>query len=148
MERILYDDSEYNDMEELTDAWDLFSYDLKHAINDSKDVYFISGTFGRWDGPVLGGRIVETYDDLIQFLSFRGEHYDVFKDVDGEFHIDQSHHDGSNHYVLRRLTKKGLIRYRNHMRNVGEIDAELRRSLYKVEAYTCKARLAKKMGYI
>lgn len=143
----LFDDNEYETSEEMTDAWEMFSYDLKEALDSSDDVYVIYGSFGRWDGPVMGGAIIKSYDDLIRFLSFRGEHWETFSDDKGEFKVDQVHHDGSNHYTMRKLTRKGLDRYRNHMGNVGKVDAELLRSLMGVRFYTKKAQIAKAMRY-
>ena len=149
MEYRLYDeiDCDEADWEFMDDLAQEFKHDLKRVLDDTDDVFIVFGAFGRWDGPVHGGCIVETVDDLAKFLSFRGIHYDRFVDNDGELEITQSHHDGSNHYVLRKLSRKGLQRYRNHLANVGQSDGELIASLATVEGYTKKARIAKEFGY-
>lgn len=143
----LYDETEFENCDDMNDSWETFSYDLKEALDFSDDIYVIYGSFGRWDGPVRGGNIVRSYNDLMNFLSFRGDHQDVFSDEGGEFTIDQYHHDGSNHYTMRKLTRKGLERYWNHLSNVGEIDVELIKSLTNVKEYTKRAQIAKAMGY-
>ena len=142
---VLYDSEEYYEDEDLQyDTWTDFKRDMKNAMSD--DIYVIFGTFGRWDGEISGGGIVEDFDDLVDFMRFRGDHHDIFKDVDGELEIIQYHHDGSNHYTLRPLTLRGKERYRNHMNNVGRIDGELVRSLATVREYTRKARIAEAFG--
>lgn len=143
----LYDESEFENYDDMNDSWEIFSYDLREALDYSDDIYVIYGSFGRWDGPVMGGNIIRSYNELMNFLSFRGDHSNVFFDDGGEFRVDQHHHDGSNHYIMRKLTRKGLERYRNHMGNVGEIDVELIKSLVNVKDYTKRAQIAKAMGY-
>lgn len=144
----LYDETEFENYDDANDTWEIFSYDLKEALDFSDDIYVIYGSFGRWDGPVMGGSIIRSYNDFMRFLSFRGDHQDVFSDDKGEFNVTQYHHDGSNHYIMRKLSKRGLERYWNHMSNVGEADSELLKSLTSVKDYTRKAQLAKTMGYI
>lgn len=142
--------------DEVTDArvfdevqfeFENFEAELRNAIDKKDDVYVLFGSFGRWDGPVYGGGIIETAKDLFDLLSFRGDHDDTFIDDGGEFKVEQSHHDGHNSYVIRKLTKKGLIRYRNHMERFGCFDSDLLASLVNTREYTRKAEITKAMGW-
>lgn len=132
--------------EQIAWEYDCFMDDLKGLIDQGRR-YVIFGTFGRWDGPVYGGTVIECIDDLKKFLSFNGEHYDTFKDVNGEFQIIQSHHDGCNYYTVRELNKKGMIRYNNHKRAFGGIDGDLAYSLSHTREYTVKANIPKALGW-
>ena len=109
--------------------------------------YVISGSFGRWDGPVYGGTVIEEIEDLQKFLSFNAEHYDTFKDVNGDFRIIQSHHDGCNYYEVRELTKKGLKRLENYKTAFGTTRGDLTYSLVRTREYTRKANIPKALGW-
>lgn len=63
------------------------------------------GSCGRWNGPALGGKFIQTFRDLKEAI----EHLDYFKiiDRDGHLFIEGYHHDGSDKYEIKLLTRKG-----------------------------------------
>ena len=67
--------------------------------------YLLKGTCGRWDGNYEGGKFIDTVDELLSCI----DHLDsiTIVDKDGHLMIDGSHHDGNDHYELKKLTKKG-----------------------------------------
>lgn len=70
------------------------------------------GSIRRWDGSYHGWKVLEDardFFDLIQdCLYFR------IDDEDGLIKIKCSHHDGTNYYTLKPLTKHGYDFYRNY----------------------------------
>ena len=74
--------------------------------------YLLKGTCGRWDGDYEGGKFIDTMDELLSCIS----HLDGFSivDKDGHLMIDGYHHDGRDHYELKKLTKKGFEYANNH----------------------------------
>lgn len=65
----------------------------------------ITGTCGRWNGTVKGGKFLKSFDDFRQFVS----HLDEIKVIDENGHliITGYHHDGNDRYELKKLTRKG-----------------------------------------
>ena len=85
-------------------AWNDLKYDLTKAMKDKH--YLLTGTFGSWQGDKEGGNFVSSFSDLIRNI----EHLDYLKiyEQNGHLYIVGHHHDGSDRYELKQLTKKGL----------------------------------------
>lgn len=85
-------------------AWNDLKYDLTKAMKDKH--YLLTGTFGSWQGDKDGGNFVSSFSDLIRNI----EHLDYLKiyEQNGHLYIIGHHHDGSDRYELKQLTKKGL----------------------------------------
>lgn len=88
---------------EDSDDWDNLCVELRKMF--SKNVYLLTGTCGRWDGPAMGGRFIHSLNDMLRCI----EHLDYIRiyDRNGHFYIHGSHHDGCDDYELKRLTNKG-----------------------------------------
>ena len=84
--------------------WDDFKADMEYVLKT--DTFLLTGTCGRWDGPAEGGKFILKFEDLADCI----RHLDRIKvyDENGHFFISGYHHDGSDHYELRRLTNKGF----------------------------------------
>lgn len=83
--------------------WDDFKYEFKQLLK--QDEYIITGTFGKWDGPVQCGTFIRDFATLNKFLA----NLDDFTIIDrnGHFVIKGYHHDGTAEYEVRKLTNKG-----------------------------------------
>ena len=65
----------------------------------------LTGTCGRWNGPAQGGKFIRSFHDLVSCI----EHLDYLKIIDRNGHliIEGYHHDGSDSYELKQLTRRG-----------------------------------------
>ena len=129
--------------DEMEFARDSFECDLKNYLK-KHDKFIVFGTFGAWNGPVKRCALVDDLKEFQRFLEIRGDNYLSFEDVSGKFIITQSHHDGTNYYELRPLTKKGMDHYNNNY-VCGSANEQLRLDLMTVKCYTKNANYAKTM---
>jgi len=96
---------------------DEFFDELRHFIENNKRAFIITGSVGRWTGQHRGGYLFNSaYGNNGYYSSlYRRGLWDAFKDCDyfefiddnGLLKIRCSHHDGTNYYEVRELTKKG-----------------------------------------
>ncbi len=65
----------------------------------------LTGTCGRWNGSARGGKFIRSFHDLVSCI----EHLDYLKIIDRNGHliIEGCHHDGSDSYELKQLTRRG-----------------------------------------
>lgn len=74
---------------------------------DDGSTWILRGTSGRWDGTYEAGIIftdfVSTFRKAIQDCD-----YIKLYDENGHFYLMCSHHDGTNHYEIKKLTEKGV----------------------------------------
>ena len=84
--------------------WYDFTHELKKIINNG--YYLMTGKVGRWNGTFDGGKFITNLNELLSSI----EYLDVvtFTDENGHFKIKGSHHDGSDYFELKQLTKKGI----------------------------------------
>lgn len=129
--------------DEMEFARDSFECEMKNFLK-RHDKFILFGTFGAWDGPKGICALVDDLDDLQSALSLRGDNTVTFEDVSGKLIVTQSHHDGTNYYELRPLTKKGLDHYNNNY-VTGSRNTQLRMDLATVKCYTKNANYAKTM---
>lgn len=71
--------------------------------------YIIFGGIGRWDGVRSGFDVSDDFAKLYRDAVKDCEYIRIY-DENGHFHIVCSHHDGTNHYEIKKLTDAG-IRY-------------------------------------
>lgn len=99
----------WEDINRLTDDdWDCFIDNLRYSkYNNSK--YMILGSVGRWNGrydivPVLVDNL-ETA--IMKCLNMNGDiHYEI-KLEEGKITVVVAHHDGTDSFEIRLLSKKG-----------------------------------------
>ena len=81
--------------------------DIKDGLNTifEDGYYLLTGYCGTWRGRLDGGEFIRSLGDLLTVI----QHLDDMKitDCNGHFIIEGSHHDGSDKYELKRLTRKG-----------------------------------------
>ncbi len=115
--------------------WSFFEYRMTNMLSDGH--YLLTGTCGRWDGPARGGKFIETFRDFSSCI----QHLDYLKiyEVDGHLYIEGYHHDGSDHYELKKLTRKG---YEYAERNGFAHDGYLHSTLMNFNFYSTLPRLS------
>ena len=129
----------YHEMdEERRREWEDFKADLEYVFD--KDCYLLTGTCGRWNGPAQGGKFIHSFDDLIDCI--RHLDYVKFYDENGHFYISGYYHDGSDHYELKRLTKKG---YEFADRNYFAHDRYLHSTIMSNNFFSALPRIAKRL---
>lgn len=98
-EKMIYEEISF--MQDID--YQYFSDKLNELFKDGYCI--ITGTCGRWNGKVQGGKFLTCIDDFRQFVS----HLDKIKIVDENGHliITGYHHDGCDRYELKKLTRKG-----------------------------------------
>ncbi len=131
---IVYHEIEENEKQE----WDSLLSDLQYIFE--KDYYLIMGTCGKWYGPSECGMFIHNTDDLLKFI----KHLDYIKfyDKNGHLYISGYHHDGSDSYEVKRLTKKG---YEFADRNYFAHDKALHSTIMNTNFYSALPRLAERL---
>ena len=129
----------YHEIElEQRSEWDDFMADLDYIF--SKDTYLLTGTCGRWNGPVEGGKFITSKDELLDCI--RHLDYIKFYDKDGHFYIRGYHHDGSDSYEMKRLTKKG---YEFANNNYFAQDRDLHTTIMNTNFFSALPRIAERL---
>lgn len=118
--------------------WEDFFEDLQHLFD--RECFLITGTCGRWNGPQQGGKFIRSASELMSCL----RHLDALKfyDEGGHLKIDGYHHDGKDHYELRRLTPKG---YELASRNYFVNDRRLHEAIFNCNIYSTLPRMAERL---
>ena len=109
----------YDDIEEVPESavWDEV-YEMENINWDDArremeqffdgKMLLVGGSVGRWDGTYAAGKVIK-YEDL--WKCWQDCDYISIYDQGGHFHIEASHHDGTNHFEVKILTEKGAELY-------------------------------------
>lgn len=130
----VFDEMDFQDREQ----WDDIKTEL--AILFSKNIYLLTGTCGRWNGPAQGGKFIRSVNDLLSCI----DHLDYIRifDRNGHLYIHGSHHDGSDDYELKRLTGKGCeLAYNNCFAH----DRRLHNTIMSSNFYSALPRYAQRV---
>ena len=103
-----------------------------------EDCYLLTGYLGSWRGNLDGGKFIKSIDYFLDVT----EHLNDIKIIDQNGHliIEGSHHDGSDRYELKKLTRKGYeLANKNYFAN----DRELHNTIMKTNFYSALPRFAK-----
>lgn len=92
-------------------SWEDEKYELEKFFDGGH--WILQGTLGLWNGPHRGGYTFEDFKGLARCWNNLG--YISIYDKNGHFLIDAYHHDGTNHYEVKRLTDKGCEYLNNHV---------------------------------
>ena len=97
----------------------------------------LTGVCRRWNGPARGGKFIRNFHDLVSCI----EHLDYLKIIDRNGHliIEGSHHDGTDSYELKQLTRRGreYARHYDYAR-----DEQLHTTIMNLNFYSKLPRLA------
>jgi hypothetical protein len=88
--------------------WNCFDSELEELLmKNSENGWLIVGICERWDGKYKGGNVIFDKKELYKVIY--GNSIDTIKvwDENGHLYIKSYHHDGTNCFELKRLTKKG-----------------------------------------
>lgn len=100
------DDEVWKEIYEQTEiCWDDTKSDLKRFFNDGS-TYILTGTAGLWNGRSRGGTVIRNFNDLSKAWS-DVDYVKIFDDK-GMFNIHGIHHDGTNCWEVKKLTKRGV----------------------------------------
>ncbi len=84
-------------------CWNELKFDFEILFKN--EYFLLTGYCGTWHGNIEGGKFINSLSELLSVM----QHLDDFRIIDrnGHFIIEGSHHDGSDRYELKRLTRKG-----------------------------------------
>jgi hypothetical protein len=111
-EEEITDDMLWDEMHFLEEIyWDDFSHELKNFF-DKGSAWLLVGNIRRWNGNCKGGYIFNTFEEFCKCL----EDCDYIEITDNKGHLEIkcSHHDGTNHYEIKRVSDFGYEWYDNH----------------------------------
>lgn len=82
--------------------------DAKANLTDffKTDTWLARGTFGDWTGGGEGGLVFKSFEKLYEAVCQDCDYVRIW-DEDGHFHMSGTHHDGTNHVEVVKLSKKG-----------------------------------------
>ena len=132
--------------EEMESDWE---YEKENLIEyfGSETVGFF-GDVGLWHGTYKAGQIGDFYDLFCKAITDCW--YWKFYDVDGHLYLTCSHHDGTNHFEIKQLTKKGREYLNNWLYgDDGRTEMHVHTQIFKKysklprfaqNVYGCKAR--------
>ena len=89
------------------DTWDEESECLREFFNDSKDTtWLLVGTLGLWNGNFAGGFTFKNFGEMFYKATKDCDYWSLW-DENGHFYLKCSHHDGTNMFEIREVTKAG-----------------------------------------
>ena len=106
-DEMLWDEMHF--LEEI--YWDDFAYELKNFF-DKGSAWLLVGTLGLWYGKCKCGFVFKTFEEFCK--CFENCDYIEITDNKGHLEIKCSHHDGTNHYEVKRISDFGYEWYNNH----------------------------------
>ena len=123
IEKALYEQNDYD--------FDDFKEHMKYLIIDKNQMLAV-GTVGRWDGTFEGGKIINTFGELLDIF----EDCDCikFEDDNGHLYVTGSHHDGSISLEVKELTQKGEAFADRHWADL--TDRQLHAKLWNCSNYS------------
>lgn len=84
--------------------------DFIYGIKNKDRLVLLTGIFSTWNGSSKTAAI-ETLDDVLHNIL---EDYNTVKFDDGILKVEAAHHDGTNIFEIRPLTKKGIKYYKRN----------------------------------
>lgn len=94
------------------DDWDLRKEELKEFFDNDDSEWILVGSCGRWDGTYPGGFVFSSFDEMHQRVSEDCDYW-RFWDENGHFYGSCTHHDGTNSFEIKKLTKRGEAFFHN-----------------------------------
>ena len=134
------------DDDQDTPEWEDVKEELTNFFDDG-GTWILRGTNQCWNGTYGAGTI---FTDFISMLATATKDCDYIHlyDQNGHFHLQCSHHDGTNHYEIKRLTDKGIAYLENWEENVSDTRSERYVHDQIIKHYSTLPHYARKMyGY-
>ena len=110
--------------------WD----DVKAEIetHDERGSYLVIASLGLWNGRFDGGKIIDGY--LNEAIRSCFEDYNKVYWQDKNLKVKAIHHDGTNHFIIKKLTDRGIEFYNNHYYDYD--DRTMHQKLFKDAHYS------------
>ena len=132
-------DLEENEDPSIEDCWKAWDWqnelnwdDVSYEAKQDKGSYIIMGTLGLWNGKVGGSCLIKgTLLDAIQKCL---EDYNRIYMHGRKLHVEAVHHDGTNIFIIKKLTEKGEEYLENHDYDMN--DAKMNQILFKNSHYS------------
>lgn len=90
--------------------WDDIEGEVKW--HDERGSYLIIASLGLWNGRFDGGKIIDGY--LTRAIRACFEDYNKVYWQDKNLKVEATHHDGTNYFIIKKLTDRGIEFYNNH----------------------------------
>ena len=90
--------------------WDDIECEVKW--HDERGSYLIIASLGLWNGRFDGGKIIDGY--LTEAIRACFEDYNKVYWQDKNLKVEATHHDGTNYFIIKKLTDRGIEFYNNH----------------------------------
>lgn len=133
MEKIIFNNYDLDPYIELVktefeegelDEEDIIELAYEHLNNEAEDIcddlksffddqtMIVKGSVGRWNGTHSGYKLYETWEQFIKDFGKDCDYFKVYVETDdNSFHVECSHHDGTNYAEIKVLTFKGKETY-------------------------------------
>ena len=133
-DKLVFDEMEFQDSISWSDLKENLEPFFEHGY------FLLTGYLGSWRGRLDGGNFIRSLNDLLTVI----QHCDDIRMIDhnGHFIIEGSHHDGSDRYELKRLTRKG---YELANSNYFAKDRKLHTTLMNNNFYTALPHFAEQI---
>ena len=124
--------------EELWNRWDdsneILWEDITREVKyfDEQGTYLVIASLGLWNGSFDGGKIIDGY--LSEAIGACFEDYNKVYWQDKNLKVKAIHHDGTNHFVIKKLTDRGIEFYNNHYYDYD--DRTMHQKLFKDAHYS------------
>ena len=147
MKEIWYELAEVNDWEipedgpsddELWEEWydqkerDWDDIECEVKWRDERGSYLIIASLGLWNGRFDGGKIIDGY--LTEAIRACFEDYNKVYWQDKNLKVEATHHDGTNYFIIKKLTDRGIEFYNNHYYDYD--DRAMHQKLFKDAHYS------------
>lgn len=151
IKRALLDIERVENENEITDEmiWEEMKFleefyweDFKHELSkffDNGTAWLLTGTLGLWYGKCKGGFVFNTFDEFTKCL--QDCDYVEITDEKGHLFVTCSHHDGTNHFEIKRISDFGYEWYNNNYFDTG--DEELHTKMWNSNFMTALPHFAR-----
>ena len=87
-------------------------YGFKYIAERIEGTFVVSASLGLWNGRFAGGKVIK--GSLWDVCCECFEDYNRVYFEGKQFKVEACHHDGYNHFTIKKLTEKGEEYYSNH----------------------------------
>lgn len=125
--------------------WEILNDILDNFFDTEGDYGFlICGTVGRWNGTYDGGKYFNSAREFWRTGALEDCGYVKLYDENGHMFINGSHHDGSNHFEVKMLTRKGkdLLEKWNYDYDDKRTEREIHQIIMKSNLFSKLPKLA------
>lgn len=132
-------DLEENEDPDENDCWNFWEFQCENHWDDvsykaklDEGYYIIVGTLGLWNGNFRGSCLVK--GTLLEAIQKCLETYNRIYMHSKKLYVEAVHHDGTNNFIIKKLTKKGEEYYDNHEWDI--TDSEMNQRLFQDSHYS------------